>query len=139
VKDPLAIGLGALAAGAGLGGATIVAGLVIVRAFERQVSVLDYSESAADPVLAALLAGLGVAATFGWRRSRRLDSVTQRGVIGVLAAVGALLAGFLAVPVERLLGLWGLTLWALAAGALGIGGSAWAVRGGRDDALPGGP
>lgn len=137
MKDPIAIGLGALACGSGLGGGTIVAGLVVVRALERHVSAVNYQESAADPVLAGTLAGLAVAATFGWRRSRALDNVWQRGVIGVLSAVGAVLAGFIAWPVDRFLGLASLAVWCVAAFALGGAGSAWAVRGSRDDAVPG--
>src|SRR2546422_5597462 len=52
VKDPLAIGLGALACGTGLGGGTIVTALVIVRTLEHHVTASNYQESGADPVLA---------------------------------------------------------------------------------------
>ena len=135
MKDPLAIGLGALACGAGLGGGTIVAALVIVRALEHHVSAPHYQESAADPVLAGTLAGLAVSASFGWRRSRWLDNLWQRGVIAVLACVGALLLGFIAWPIDHLLGLAGLAVWGLASFVLGGAASAWAVRGSRDDAL----
>jgi len=91
VKDPLAIGLGGLACGTGFGGGTIVAALVIVRTLEHHVNPSSTQESAADPVLAGTLAGLAVGATFGWHRSRWLDNVWQRGVIGVLSAVGAII------------------------------------------------
>jgi len=136
MKDPLAIGLGALGSGAGLGGGTIVAALVIVRALERHVSAVTYEESGADPVLAGAIAGLAVAAAFGWRKSRGLENVWQRGVIGVLSGVGALLVGFLAWPVDRFLGLASLAAWGGVAFLLGAAGSAWAARGTRDDALP---
>lgn len=135
MKDPLAVGLGALACGTGLGGGTIVAGLAIVRALEHRVSVLNYQESAADPVLAATIAGLAVAASFGWRRSRGLDNVWQRGVIGVLSAVGTLLVGFMAWPADRLLGLTGLVAWGAASFVVGGAGSLWATKGSREDAL----
>jgi len=135
VKDPLAVGLGALACGAGLGGGTIVSALVIVRTLERHVSAVHPPESAADPVLAGTIAGLAVAATFAWRRSRALDNVWQRGVIGVMSAVGTILIAFLAWPVEKFLGSIGLLAWCLAAFALGGAGSAWATRGSREDAL----
>ena len=135
MKDPLAIGLGALACGAGLGGGTIVAALVIVRTLEHHVSASHYQESAADPVLAGTLAGIAVGATFGWRRSHRLANLWQRGVIAVLACVGALLLGFIAWPIDHLLGVGGLAAWGLGCFALGGAASAWAVRGGRDDAL----
>jgi len=126
VRDPLAVGLGALACGAGLGGGTVVAALVMVRV----------QESAADPVLAGTIAGLAVAATFGWRRSRAIDNVWQRGVIAVMSAVGALLVGFIAWPVDRFLGIVTLVVWGVAAFVLGGAGSAWATRGSREDAIP---
>ena len=126
MKDPLAIGLGALVCGTGLGGGTIVAGLVIVRAFERHP---------ADVVMIGTAAGLAVAGNFGWWRSRGLDNISQRGVIGVLSAVGALLVGFIGWPVHRFLGLAGLIAWGLAAFAAGAAGNTWARRGSREDAL----
>jgi hypothetical protein len=135
VKDPLAVGLGSLACGAGFGGGTIVAGLVIVRALERQVSVASYEESAADPVLVGAFAGMAVAAGFGWWRSRSLDNIWQRGVIAVMAAVGAVLVGFIAWPVDRLVGVAGLVAWAVASVVVGAAGGAWARRGSRDDAI----
>ena len=135
MKDPLAVGLGALACGSGLGGGTIVAALVIVRALERHTAAPNYQETAADPVLAGTLAGLAVAATFGWRRSRALDNVFQRGVIGTLSAMGALIVGFLAWPVDRLLGVGGLAAWGVLAFAAGVAGSVWSARGAREDAI----
>ncbi len=114
MKDPLSIGLGGLACGTGFGGGTIVAALVIVRTLEHHVSGSGTQESAADPVLAGTLAGLAVGAAFGWHRSRSLDSVWQRGVIGVLSAVGALLVAFLAWPIDHLLGIPGLAAWGVA-------------------------
>jgi len=139
VKDPLAIGLGALACGTGFGGGTIVATLVIVRTLEHHASGPGTQESAADPVLVGTLAGLAVGAAFGWYRGRSLDSVWQRGVIGVLSAVGALLVAFLAWPIDHLLGIPGripgLAAWGVASFVLGGAGSAWSVRGSRDDAL----
>jgi hypothetical protein len=135
VKDPLAVGLGALACGMGLGGGTIVAALVIVRTLEGHVSVASYEESAADPVLVGSFAGMAVAAGFGWWRSRPLDNIWQRGVIAVMAAVGAVIVAFIAWPVERLLGLLGLVAWGGASFVLGSAGSAWARRGSREDAI----
>jgi hypothetical protein len=135
VKDPLAVGLGALACGTGYGGGTIVAALVIVRTLEHHVSVANYEESAADPLLIGTFAGLVVAAGFGWWRSRPLDNIWQRGVIAALAAVGAVIVGFIAWPVDRLLGLTGLVVWGVASLVLGGTGSAWASRGSRADAI----
>jgi len=135
VRDPLAIGLGALGAGAGVGGGTIVAALVIVRVLEHHVHALNYEESAADPVLAGTFAGLALAAAFGWRKSGRLENIWQRGVIAVLSAVGGLMVGFIAWPMDRFLGTPGLIGWGVASFALGFAGSAWAGRGGRPDAV----
>jgi len=56
-------------------------------------------------------------------------------VIAVLACVGALLLGFIAWPIDHLLGVAGLAVWGLASFVLGGAASAWAVRGSRDDAL----
>ena len=82
-----------------------------------------------------LLAGIAVGAAFGWRKSRALENLWQRGVIAVLATVGALLLGFLAAPVHRLAGLWGLPVWGLASLALGVTGARWAIRGSRPHPL----
>jgi len=127
-KDPLAIGLGALATGAGLGGgvATLAQGVVAI--LRDRVDPQYYQFVGADPLLAGLFAGAVIAALFGWRRSTPLENLWQSGVIGVLAAVGAILIGFLAAVADRLLGLAGIVAWGLASVACGILGSRWAVR-----------
>ncbi len=135
MKDPLAIGLGALTSGVGLGGGTIVAGLAIVRSLEHHAGTAGYEDIAGDPVIAATFAGLAVAATFGWRRTRALENLWQRGVIGVMSAVGAMLVGFIAWPVDRWLQTPGLIAWAVTSFVVGAAGSAWAVKGSRDDAV----
>jgi hypothetical protein len=135
VKDPLAVGLGALACGTGFGGGTIVATLVIVRTLAQHVSPDSYKESAADPVLLGAFAGLAVAAGFGWLRSGALDNIWQRGVIAVLGAVGAVIVGFIAWPVDQLLGRTGLIVWGAASLVVGGAGSRWARRGSREDAI----
>jgi len=119
----------------GFGGGTIVATLVIVRTMARYVSAEGYQESAADSVLLGAFAGLAVAAGFGWLRSRALDNVWQRGVIAVLGAVGALIVGFIAWPVDQLLGRTGLIVWGVASLVVGGAGSAWARKGSREDAI----
>jgi len=78
---------------------------------------------------AGLAAGIALAAGFGWRRSRALENDWQRGVIGVLSVVGALIMAFLGVPFWHFLGFGGLIFWALANLALGLAGSAWATKG----------
>lgn len=136
MKDSLAVGLGALACGTGFGGGTIVAALVIVRALEHQMSTPTYQESAAaDPVLVGTFAGMAVAAGFGWWRSRALNNIWQRGVIAVMAGVGALLVGFIAWPVDRMLGLTGLVVWGVASLLLGSASSVWARKGSQPDAI----
>jgi hypothetical protein len=135
VKDPLAVGLGALACGAGFGGGTIVAALVIVRTLEGHISDANYPESAASPVLMGAFAGMAVAAGFGWWRSRALDNIAQRGVIAILAAVGAVIIAFIAWPVHRLLGMIGLVVWGVASLVLGSTSSGWARKGSRADAI----
>jgi NhaP-type Na+/H+ or K+/H+ antiporter len=135
VKDPLAVGLGALACGAGFGGGTIVAALVIVRILEGHVSDANYAESAASPVLMGAFAGMAVAAGLGWWRSGALDNIAQRGVIAILAAVGAVIIAFIAWPVHRLLGMIGLVVWGVASLVLGSASSGWARKGSREDAI----
>ena len=88
-----------------------------------------YRETAGDPLLAGLLAGVAIGAVFGVRRSRALDNVFQRGVVGVLSAVGGLLVGFLAAPLHRFAGMPALALWTVASLALGVAGSRWATSG----------
>ena len=128
-KDPVAIGLGALACGSGLGGGTIVAALVVVQGLQRRLDPASYREAAADPLIVGVAAGIAVAATFGWRRSHALDNLWQRGVIAILGAVGALIVGFLAAPLHRFGGLPGLVVWGLASLALGVAGGRWAISG----------
>ncbi|PYO69438.1 MAG: hypothetical protein DMD71_04590 [Gemmatimonadetes bacterium] len=127
-KDPFAIGLGALATGAGLGGgvATLAQGVVAI--LRDRVDPEYYQFVGADPLLAGLVAGIVVAALFGWRRSTPLENLWQSGVIGVLSAVGAILIGFLAAVADRLLGLAGIVAWGLASVTCGVLGSRWAVR-----------
>jgi len=126
-RDPLAIGLGALACGAGIGGATITLAQLVVKLLQGRLDPDHYREAAGDPLLAGLLAGVAVAGMFGWRRSRPLGNLWQNGVIGVLAAVGALLVGFLAAVADRLLGFPGLIAWGLLSVAVGTAASRWAI------------
>jgi hypothetical protein len=128
-KDPVAIGIGALACGAGLGGATITLAQLCVKLLQGRLDPERYREAGADPLLAGLLAGIAVAGLFGWRRSRPLDNLFQTGVIGVLAAVGALLVGFLAAVADRLLGFPGLIGWGVLSVLVGVAASRWAIAG----------
>jgi hypothetical protein len=127
-KDPLAIGLGALATGAGLGGAVVTLAQIFVELLQTRLEPADYQRVAGDPLMAGLFAGIAVAALFAWRRSTALENLWQSGVIGVLSAVGALLIGFLAAVADRFLGLVGMIAWGLLSVACGVLGSRWAVR-----------
>lgn len=128
-KDPLAIGLGALATGVGLGGATVTLAQGVVSVLRERVDPMYYPFVGGDPLLAGLVAGVALAAIFGWRRSRGIDNIWQRGVISVLSAVGAILVGFLAAPIDRFFGLAGMAVWLVASAAFGALGSSWATRG----------
>jgi hypothetical protein len=128
-KDPVAVGLGALAAGAGLGGATFTLGQLGVKLLQGRLDPERYREAAPDPLLAGMLAGVAVAVLFGWRRSRPVENLWQRGVISVLAAVGALLVGVLAAVADRLLGFAGLVAWGILGAVVGAAGSRWAIAG----------
>ena len=129
VKDPLAIGLGALATGAGLGGATFTLAQGFVMVLRERVDPVYWTFVGGDPLWTGVGASLALGAFFGWVRSRAIDNIWQRGVIAVLAAVGALLVGFLAALAYGLGDVIGLVLWGGASLTLGILGSRWAVKG----------
>lgn len=128
-KDPLAIGLGSLAAGVGLGGACLTAAQIIAGLLRDRLDPAVYRESAFEPLTAGLILAVGVGGGFSWYRNWALENIWQRGVIAVLAAVGAILAGFLAAPVDRFLGIAGLLVWLALTVAFGLAGSRWARKG----------
>jgi hypothetical protein len=128
-KDPLALGLGSLAAGVGLGGACLTAAQIVAGLLRDRLDPGIYRETAFEPLTAGLILAVGVGGGYSWYRSWALENVWQRGVISVLAAVGAILAGFLAAPVDRFLGLVGLMVWLVLTVAFGLAGSRWASRG----------
>ncbi len=87
-----------------------------------------------SPLLfAGFLSGLGVGAICGWYRSHQLDNIWQRGVIAVLAAVGAILIGFLAAPIDGFFGILGMIIWLLLNVGFGILATRWAIRGKGED------
>ncbi len=126
-KDPLAIGLGSLATGVGIGGGCLTFAQIVVELLQHRLAPAALREAAANPLLAGLIAAVVVGAGFGWHRSRPIDNIWQRGVIAVLAAVGAILVGFLAAPVDRFFGLAGMLVWLAASAWLGMAGSRWAI------------
>ena len=129
VKDPLALGLGSLASGVGFGGACLTAAQILASILRGDLEPNAFPETAADPLLAGLIAAIGVGGACGWYRSAALDNIWQRGVIAVLAAVGAILIGFLAAPLDRFFGLLGMIVWLLLNVAFGILATRWAMRG----------
>ena len=128
-KDPLAIGLGALATGVGLGGATLTLAQGVVAILRDRVDPVYWQFVGDDPLWTGVVAGLALGAFFGWVRSRAIDNIWQRGVIAVLAGVGALLVGFLAALAHGLGGFVGLVVWGGASLTLGVLGSQWATKG----------
>jgi len=128
-KDPLAIGLGALATGVGLGGAAMTVAQGVVSVLRDRVDPAYWRFVGDDPLWTGVGAGIALGAFFGWVRSHGIDNIWQRGVIGILAAIGALLIGFLAALAHGLGGVIGLSVWGCASLALGILGSRWAVKG----------
>ena len=131
-KDPVAIGLGALGAGLGLGGGVLTFSLALVRGLQRFNPSSQVGEVAVDTstdILAGLFAGLAVAAFFGWRRSRGIENVFQRGAIAAIAAFGAVMIGFLFAPAtDHFLGLIGLVVLGVLLIAGGIAAGTWACR-----------
>ena len=122
-KDPLAIGLGA---------ACITAVLLLVQLLQRAAQgngdpAVDMS---GDLLIAGLIAGIAIAALFGWRRSNGVENLWQRGVVGVLSVFGALaVAFFFTIPARQLLGPAGLVLLAAIMVIIGVAGSRWAIQG----------
>jgi hypothetical protein len=112
----------------GLGGATATLAQGVVAILRERLEP-QYYGFLGDDLLAGLLAGAVLAAFFGVRRSAGIDNLWQRGVIAVLAAVGALLVGFLAAVAHGLGGGAGLVVWGGASLALGVLGSRWATQG----------
>jgi hypothetical protein len=72
---------------------------------------------------------VGVGGMCGWYRSFALDNIWQRGVIAVLAAVGAILVGFLAALLDRFFGVIGMVLWLIINVVFGILCTRWAIKG----------
>jgi len=128
-RDPLAVGIGALATGVGLGGGCVTLTLLLVRLLQR-VEIGRYGESVSeiDPIW-GILVGIGVSTLFGWRRSRPLENLWQRGVISVLAVFGALFLALLAAAVWHFLRFFGLVALSAACFGLGVAGSHWALAG----------
>jgi hypothetical protein len=120
----------------------IVVSLLLLRGIQ-QMEIGRFGEALSDLSLlplVGLLAGVAIGALFGWRRSVPLGNLWQRGVIAVLAAVGALLIAFLfAKPAEIFFGFAGLAVLGLAAAAFGVAGSRWALRGSGAPGAGGGP
>src|SRR3989442_15604087 len=112
-KDPLALGLGSLGAGVAFGAACLTAAQIVASILRGELERSGYRETAADPLLAGLIAAVGVGGVCGWYRSFDLDNIWQRGVIAVLAAVGAILIGFLAAPPDRFFSVLGMIIWLL--------------------------
>jgi CHASE2 domain-containing sensor protein len=129
LKDPLALGLGSLASGVGFGGACLTGAQIVASILRGDLDPRVYRETAPDALTIGMGVAIGVGFIVGALRSGGLDNIWQRGVIAVLAAIGALLIGFLAAPLDGLLGLIGLIAWLLLNIACGIVAWRWAARG----------
>src|SRR6185436_3068742 len=98
-RDPLALGLGSLAAGLGVGAACVTLATI-------GVVIMGAADVRGDALIAGLAVGIAVAAVTSWRLSRPLDNLWQRGVVSVLAVFGALITALvLTTLVHRMLGL----------------------------------
>ena len=117
----------------GFGAACLTFSQILVGLNEDSYEVTGYL------LAAGLFTGLGVGGMCGWYRSYQLDNIWQRGVIAVLAAVGAILIGFLAAPINKVSGVWGMIVWLLLNIIFGIMSTRWAIKGRGDPGLgPGG-
>ena len=129
VKDPLALGLGSLAAGVGFGGACLTTSQIVASILRGDVAMSVYRNTVPDPLLAGLMAAVGVGGAVGWYRSASLENIWQRGVIALLAAIGAVLVGFLAAPLDRFFGVLGIIIWLGINIVFGILSARWAKAG----------
>lgn len=129
MRDPLALGLGSLASGVCFGAACLTAAQIVAAILRGDLEAAVYRENAGNPLVAGLIAAIGVGGAVGWYRSFALDNVWQRGVIAVLGAVGACLVGFMAAIFDRFFGTIGLIGWLLVNVALGVVAGRWAVTG----------
>jgi len=129
VKDPLALGLGSLGAGTGFGAACLTGAQIVAAILRGELEPAAYRDVGGNPLLAGLIAAIGVGGAVGWYRSFPLENVWQRGVIAVLAAIGACLVGFLAAIPDRFLGPVGLAVWFLLNVAFAIVATRWAIQG----------
>jgi NhaP-type Na+/H+ or K+/H+ antiporter len=110
---------------------------VALAIMQRLLDATAYQRVAEVALGGGVLIGLAVAAFIGWRNSRALDNLWQNGVIGVLSAVGALLVGFLAAPIDHFLGPFALFVWFALAVSLGVVSRRWALRGrGTESVVP---
>lgn len=128
-KDPLALGLGSLAAGLCFGAACLTAAQIAAAILREDLEPGAYRETAGNPLVLGLIAAVGVGGAVAWYRSSALESIWQRGVIVVLAAVGACLDGFMAALLDRFFGVVGLIVWLLLNVAFGILATRWAIKG----------
>lgn len=129
VRDPLALGLGSLGAGIGFGSACLSAAQIVTAILRDYRTPDPTSDTASLALRAGLFLAIGVGGGVAWYRSYALDNIWQRGVIAILAAVGALLIGFLGAPIYGLISLPGLAAWLLLGVILGIVATRWAVKG----------
>jgi hypothetical protein len=123
-KDPLALGLGSLGAGVGFGSAFMTTAQIALRLLQDQFERVGYFM-----LTAGFIAAVGIGGAYAWYRSFPLDNVWQRGVIAMLAAVGAILIGFLAAPMDRFFGIPGMLIWLALSAAFGVVCARWAING----------
>ena len=123
-KDPLALGLGSLGAGVGFGSALMTSSQIALRVLQDQ-----FERQGHYVLFTGVLAAVGLGGAYGWYRSSDLDNIWQRGVIAVLAAVGAILLGFLAAPMDRFFGVTGMAVWLALGIAFGVACARWAIKG----------
>ena len=128
-RDPLALGLGSLAAGICFGAAVLTAVQIVAAIMRGALEPGAYRESAGDPLTIGVFVAAALAATIALYRSRALENIWQRGVIAVLAAVGACLDGFMAALLDRFFGFVGLTVWLLLNLGFGVVATRWAIKG----------
>lgn len=111
--DPVGTALWSIGAGSTSGAVAITAAMFALRTLQATAGETDDETAGATVVLIGLVVGLTLAVTIGWMRTRAIDDLWRRGVIGALSLFGASLLSLVTLPVDMLLGRPGLAGYAV--------------------------
>ena len=108
--DPVGSALWGIVAGATTGGATLAAGVLVVRWLQVGGSAIGPDVGATILGASAFLA-FALAGTSGWHHTRRTRDPWRRGVAGAVAAFGSVLAALPTMIADRTGGRIGIAVY----------------------------